>query len=529
MKNWKEILALILVAGLFAGLFAACADSGSGVQQDDSSAQNSAENTGEKESGNAPVDQEPVDEQEEMSTIEFYFFDFTGTGQDSGERIAAAVNELTEERINTHVNMTFIGFGDMATKATMGIAGGEQIDVLCLTPLDTASSLHASNMLMDITDLMQEYAPETLELLGSTVDAYIYDGKLYGLPTYRNFCSNSYIAMNKQVLEELGMLEQARNISSWSEYEVILQAVYENYAGTGMYPLVANVGSVLTGSNYLLNGDAFADIEVFDNLSDRTGVVYVSPEGVVGLRQSQPGYVEGCQKTQEWFEKGWIYPDSLYGDANGDEMMKQQVSFSLTLGAEYGIETTKSASYGYDVVCVQYVAGQIRTSNLANWGIGIPITAEETEAAAKFINMLYTDGELMTLLIWGQEGTDYELVDDQAKQIGSNYYYQGDFICGNNCLLTPLYGNGADFYDEVLELNQSSESSPYLGFALATSELDLLISQISAVNDQYAQTMQSGGYTEQMYQEYLDKLEAAGVQDYLSEVQTQLDAWLAAK
>ena len=57
--------------------------------------------------------------------------------------------------------------------------------------------------------------------------------------------------------------------------------------------------------------------------------------------------------------------------------------------------------------------------------------------------------------------------------------------------------------------------------------MDLVMSQISAVTDQYKCAIQCGGYTEESYQEYLAKLETAGVQDYLNAVQAQLDAWLA--
>lgn len=56
----------------------------------------------------------------------------------------------------------------------------------------------------------------------------------------------------------------------------------------------------------------------------------------------------------------------------------------------------------------------------------------------------------------------------------------------------------------------------------------MYVSQISAVTDQYQQTLQCGGYTPELYQEYLSKLDTAGVQDYLAAVQTQLDAWIAA-
>ena len=54
-----------------------------------------------------------------------------------------------------------------------------------------------------------------------------------------------------------------------------------------------------------------------------------------------------------------------------------------------------------------------------------------------------------------------------------------------------------------------------------------MISQISAVVDQYSGAMNCGVFTDDEYQAYLDKLESAGVNDYLGEIQTQLNAWLA--
>ena len=81
-------------------------------------------------------------------------------------------------------------------------------------------------------------------------------------------------------------------------------------------------------------------------------------------------------------------------------------------------------------------------------------------------------------------------------------------------LLTVLHGSDAN--EPVLLTTISNED-----------QLELLTSQITAVTDQYSQSLLSGLYTPESYQEYLNALDAAGVQDYLDAVQSQLDAWLA--
>ncbi len=142
--------------------------------------------------------------------------------------------------------------------------------------------------------------------------------------------------------------------------------------------------------------------------------------------------------------------------------------------------------------------------------------------------MLGSIDALMKLFVNGEEGVDYELADGQAKQLDGQYC-QGNFVFGNNLLAYPLYGNGADFYQQAEQSNKAAECSPYLGFTLNTSDLELVMSQISAVTDQDKCSLQCGGYTKEAYAKYLSKLETAGVQDYLDAVQQQLDAWLAAR
>jgi putative aldouronate transport system substrate-binding protein len=210
--------------------------------------------------------------------------------------------------------------------------------------------------------------------------------------------------------------------------------------------------------------------------------------------------------------------------------MKNGLFFTYNAPSEAGIEVTKESALGFPVVAVQVNTGLIKTSQPVFSGVGLPYTCQEPEAAMKFVNLLYTDANVMNFLSWGVEGVDYELEDGQIKYEGSNsnHYMGSDFILGNNLLLTPMLGNGKDFYQEVAKINESAEKSRYLGFKIDTTGLDDYIAQISAVNDQYLKTFQGGGYTPELHQEYLDKLAAADVQGYLDQVQSQLDAWLDA-
>ncbi len=524
MKKYKAILALLLVAALLCMLFAACGTSE--TQTQDNPGQTGEDQGSADTQPDSDVDDAPVDE--EVAEIKMLYFDLRMTGADFGEHVENAINELTEREINTHVDITWMTVGDWIQKAQLMISGGEQIDVMQLGLSTGVAIMYTNTMLTDITDYMAQYAPETLELMADYIGTYTYGGRIYGVPTMRNLVTNGYVIMRKDILEELGLLEKAENLNSWSAFEEILAAVYEAYNGTGVYPIANSANkSIISGNGAVIGGDSFDEIIRWDTLGDNLGVVRTDADGNVSLYQASEEYEAEIKRVKTWRENGWVYPDAALTDSHGDELMKQGVSFASIQTSEAGVEIVKGTSTGYAVVCPMTYPGMIKTSTLTSWGIGVPITAEEPEAACKLINMLYTSSELMNLITWGVEGTDYELVDGQVKQPESGYYYEADFLIGNNLLLTPLYGNGADFFDKAKALVDAAELSPYLGFALETGDLELVISQISAVYNQYYPTMNCGEYTEEAYQDYLSKLDVAGVQDYLDAVQSQLNAWLA--
>jgi len=533
MKKWKAILALVLVAALFCTLFAACAKSEENTNTtpstSDTTPAKSDETPAESEE---PASSEPETyEPEDYTDIVMYYFDLRMCGAENGQHIEDAINEYIGPKYGLQVDLTWFVIGDWLTKIQLAIGSGERVDVLPLEAGNGVATLYANTMVMDITDYMAEYAPETMELMADYVDAYKFGGRLYGIPTLRGYVTNQYIIMRKDILEELGLLEKAENMSSWSEFEEILAAVADAYKGTGMFAIGngTSKGYGLPNGGGVIAYEKFEDADIYDYMGDSLSQAYTDREGHVSWVKEQPQVEENYKRVATWLKNGWAYPDSALDETHGDELMKQNVQFSTLQQSEYGVEAVKSANCGFPLVAVQNAPGMIMTATLTSWGIGVPITADEPEGACKMINILYTDEYVMNLITRGQEGVDYDLVDGECvytKEPGS-FYYEADFLIGNNLLTHPVEGQGADYFEQIKAINEAATVSPYLGFVFDTTGLDLTIANITAVNDQFNADLSGGNYTPEMFAEAKAKYETAGVRDYLDEIQKQLDAWMA--
>ena len=532
----KQLLALLLAAALLLMLFAACAKTETTPNNTDAQSSTGNNETGKNDagepakpadSGNTDVD-EPAKpaEPDEIMNVEFWVLDMRFQGETHGERINSLANQITEPQ-GIHLNTKFMQIGEFE-KLRTALASGEVIDALSICIFNGVVNMHANGLLLDITDLLDEYAPETLELMKDYIGAYTYEGRIFGVPTLRGYVSNGYIGFRKDMLEEIGMLETAQKMSSWSEYEQIMAAYYDAHGKDSTFAVSPAAGSLLASSEFHIRGDKFSDIEVTDNLGDSLGVVYTDNDGNVSLLQEEESWVYACKKVKEWFDKGWVYADALYNDPLVADMIAAKTLLSEIFSAEIGVEQAKTATYKAEPVCTQTYTSLIKTGTLNMWGIGVPITAEEPEAAVKLINMLYTNADLMKIFINGEENVDYRLVDGQAEQI-EDQYVQANWVFGNNLLAVPFAGTGADYYERIKAQNEAGKCSPFLGFTLETADLSLVMSQISAVTDQYRRYIQCGGFDEKDYEEYLDKLNDAGVRDYLEAVQSQLNAWVATK
>ncbi len=525
MKKIKSLLALLLVLAMAVTMLAACGnsesttDTGSDVSSDTDTDTPDAE------------DSEDVEE-EDMAEINVMIMSLGPIGEGYKE-VEEQINAITEEKINTHVTLNYVEAGSYAEQLSLAITGNEQIDLCLTTPIQTAgfSSMVAQNQLVPLNDLLPKYAPETLATVGDYIKGTTVNGNIYAVTTYRNLTSSAYIIMRKDLLESSGQLDAANNMATWTDYENILKVVTSQNDIAGVSGNDGD-GTVITLQNAWLDTETLADSSVYDNLGDTYKIIAVDGNGKVFNYFASEKYKAMLDRVRSWYEKGYVYKDSATTEEMGDNLIKANVTFSTVINSELGVEAAHKASTGYDLVAKKLVTNPVTTGSTTKFTWAVPVSAKEQEAAVKFLNLMYTDKDIANLLAWGVEGRDFEVVDGVAKypegvDASTVSYHTADFLYGNQFLVYPWEGSPADLRDQAMAEMNAGGASSYLGFSCDTSTVANELTAIANVIGEYKAGLETGTLDSATYDEFLARLQAAGVDKVVESYQTQLDAWLA--
>ena len=466
----------------------------------------------------------------DVDEINILFFDLRGVGENSKE-VLDAMNEITAKKAGVKIAQARFGtVAEYGNAVSLALSSGEQLDVVGLFPADPASfqAMVANGQLMDITDLMEEYGKETLDMMGDYIYGMSNNGRILGLPCWRNYSSALYLIMRNDVLEDLGLMEKAQAMTSWSEMEEIWAAVAESGFNGSEF------GSYRQQAGTLLNADKFADAKPYDNLSDAYGLVFTDGEGNVSLTLENPDYIESLEAQKGYWDNGWVYKDALTTEEHVDTLTKAGIIFSSFQTSEMGVETSKKEATGYDETCIEVSKNMLGSSYVNKFGMAVPVTAQEPEAAVRWLNAVWTDPELENLLIWGIEGRDYVVTETGEADFpegsdGNVPYHGADFVMGNYFNAYPWAGNGGDFRQKAFDYLMDSEISPYMGFTADNSELANTMTAINSVFQKYSRSILFGAYADGDIDKYIAELKTAGVDEYLGIMQSQLDAWRAAQ
>lgn len=460
----KNFLALILAIVMLLTLFAACGEK-------EKSEGNNAPVSPSTAVSNDPSDSGD-DEPEELREINVWLADMGQGGLNTKSAdVGDALNEIMLNEYNIKVNLIWNNMSDIGTQFTLAVSNKEAIDIILTTPAPNASftTYYSGGMLMDISSYIDEYAPDLKALMAplNLLGAYTMpDGGLYGIPTYRILNSNLYLIMRNDILEASGALELAQSMATWSDFEEVLRLIT---AEGSQYGTADSMGDGMSIGGFAFGSGDFKNVISYDNLSDGLGVVYSDQSGNVSLLYENDIMVDQYKMVSGWYKNGYIYADSVY--------------------------------------------------------------ANEPEAALTFLNALYTRSDLMNLITWGIEGETYEVKDSgEGGYIGdadatTSGYHGADFLVGNQFLVLPWQGSGADFRVKAEESLTSAPVSAYMGLTIDTAGYDTLVSAISAVKSEYHSQIAGGLYTDALFAEFLQKLDSAGVDEYIALFQSAVDGF----
>ena len=381
-RFFKKLMALTLGTAMLTGMLGGCKVAVSEEKKTEEKEEVS-------ESGN------PVKYGKELTNLDL---DGTLAGQYEGKSITIPVSSgdfekavnayvpLFEELTGAEVIVESVPRDQLTDKIQLDLNNTHNYDVI-LAPIAFLHSYASAGKVMDLSDLISEYASESYDLddfLPGLFETYgYYEGKLVAIPYKPDV---ELLFYRKDLFED-----QANKDAYKEKYgaelkvpetnEELLQVAEfftksENPDSPVDYGYSTNMLKGTTRLLFYNRGGDDIDEELKPNMNNEAGVKALNY--VMDLQQYAPA---------EWMQMGWDEANQFFANGNA-AMMEQWPGLWLTCQGE--------GSAVKDKVGVAVAPGQ--TPVLGGWGAGVASESEEQELAWKFIEFMTSkDGELLKI------------------------------------------------------------------------------------------------------------------------------------
>ncbi len=500
-KLLTRLLCMVMAAGLLSGCGSKAADSGQGEKTP-------SENQGEEAS--EPADEEPYE------VVMAYFA--MGNYADA-EAVSQEMSKITKEKINVTVKLMPMDVVSFVEQMTLMLSGDEKLDTLLISQNFNMSSQIAQGQLVDITELVETWCPDAVEVIGAeNLEGCKVNGVLYGLPPTKEYGVEYGAVMRKDLVEKYNI--DLDSIKTWEDLGDVFAVIKENEPE--VYPLVSfdsatSIGEMILGSDY-------------DLLQDKMGVVKLGDQNktVVNLFET-PEYEETLKLVREWYQSGYVYQDITTTQETGSSLMAAGKAFAWLANMKPGYAEQESKNSGVELVQVNLSEPIACTQDVAALQMGIARNCQNVEKTLAFLNLLYTDADLMNLLTNGIEGQHYVL-NDQGKAslpegVTDSGYVFNHWEIGNN-FITHLWDNDVDdLWTITEEFNKSTKKSPAFGLSFDLNDVSTEVAAVNSTMSQYRMVLENGTVEpEEVLAEFRDKLKAAGIDAIIACKQQQMDA-----
>lgn len=418
-KTMKKALALTLSAAVAFGL-AACGSSGSGSASTENSAVESSAGNAQTEAGT-----ESTAEVASGENVDVYWFsDVTGWGPDGWNGVdTSPLMDVIQEKLGITFTIEQPPT-DADTKLGLMIASGDLPDLISITDEDTIKLLIDSGKVYTLTELLEQYDPESHLLSDFPEDIKEAITRQYGdwwfYPSHMsskdnmalyppsdtyvknmNYGENTAIMFNQTMMDELGLTQEDVQTE-----EALLETL----------EIVKNSGYTVDGQSIypvMLHADQWINSSLDGAIAQSYGVLPVDADGNYRHRELDPAYKSALKLVNTFIQKGYLDVNSLTID---EAAMKTYVEGGRVF---CWIGNPAQSSTKHEIPWVSFgpiVAGnEARPTVPINQQAGtgwiktfVSKDCENPEAMAKLLSYI-SSSEAMFLNEYGIEGEDYEL------------------------------------------------------------------------------------------------------------------------
>lgn len=507
-----------VLAGLLAAMMLTAGISGCGAANSDNGTPSTSK-TGSESTENGTTEAKEIEE------ITYAFATFTSVPADV-QSVEDALNEITEDKIGVHVNLLILDPANYSQQIALMISSGQDLDIF--HTLGDLNSYVASKQIVALDDLLSEYGSDITTIEPEFfMEAGKIEDETYGVPFYMGKALAPTVIFRQDILDELGI--DASTITSFETLGDVYEKVHEAHPELKVLsPL--NAGDC--GMQYLTNQIDYLS----EYYNTATGAIIGSGTEVQNYYESEE-FEEIVNLARDWYEKGYISSDAATTTMLASAEMSAGTAFS-TIGGYAGEipESQFAGPEGGTLGSARLADPTISTSDVNTLSRVISVNSKHLEAAMKFLNLCYTDAEIPTLLTMGIKDRDYVMTED-----GFMNYPEGQnmFTVSYNCFLSAassnqfieaplLVGQSKEDIELQKEENESAWKSDAFGFTFDSSSVKTQSSTVHNVINQYLPGLVCGTLDpDQELDNFRQALKSAGIDEIVTEKQSQLDAWLA--
>ncbi|MGO4693020.1 ABC transporter substrate-binding protein [Paenibacillus sp. 2TAB26] len=418
------------------------------------------------------------------------------------------------------LKVIFVPWSQYWEQKDIMLAANEPID-LYWDGLPDLSTIVNKKQSMPLDDLIKQYGQDMLKVLPmEQFQGAVIDGKIHGIPSAYAPSSAMYqlVAVRQDILEAVGMNE-IKTAEDLKDFATKAKKQFPEMKGPAdivFKPLTR----YFTEEQY--NFIAVEDLIVFGEDSKKAHSYYES---------------EAFQKVAKFNRS--MYDAGLYSEdltiKYNERDSRMQTGLYLwvegSLGKELEIIDAIKANAPDARVKTYLLAPEKPRYITATGGevLGVPVTAPNPEGAIKFVNWIYKSKENYQLALYGVEGKDYEIVDGRIKKLTANeFFYEWMFRNQNYQLFGPDVAQ--ESIDHYKTWDDEAVTSASLGFRFNNEKVKLIETALKEVAGKDLAAIRSGFVDfETEYPKAIKKLKAAGIDEYVAEIQRQLDEFLASK
>lgn len=449
----------------------------------------------------------------------------TAPGADAVQATEDAINNYMANELGITdmvLDLQVTNISEEMTTTPLSLAGSEKIDIVSVH-VSQFPTYVANGYLYPLNEFLDDELAGAKEKVEEFLVCTLQNGNYYALPSWSAQVTDWKFIYNKDMVDAVCDMSE---VDTFDEVLEVLEKLKEAYPE----------------EHFLAYPNQIVDILALEDHTSAVGTyaATVGDDTTLVNYYATDAYRRGVEKAYYLHSNGFTDPEGSTNTQGHDALVYTGSSKGVLMGHSLTNKTVEEMFNGNNTYGATFDSVSFALSDMVNarFNYGISYTSENPSAAARMLNLIWTDEFIFNTLGFGVEGVDYVWNEDHT---GIEYPEGfGQMTVPYNCIYALAGigdqrmtweipgGTSKEDLKFITEITEKAWFPPTYGFTPDSTNVSTQVAAVSNVVSQYNDVLTYGDVDPAEYlPKFLEELDAAGIGDIIAEYQSQLDAWLA--